>query len=299
RANLSSEEFFFTLGQVGIDPETVRDYIRVELAWTGLVQARFGARARVGDEELDRALAISTGQGNARVLVSEIVLPMSFGEAQRSQELARDLQEITSFSEFEDAARRFSVGPSATNGGKLDWLPVSALPPSVGPIFLTMRPGEVSAPVPIQDTIAVFQLRQLQDVAPPPASNVQIDYALLRLAPGVNPASEIARMSQSVDDCNGFFGQNPNAAPGQLERASKSASELSSAVASAVRTLDPGEMTALPGGNGIVMLCSRAEAEPDAEARDQLMQQLFFQRLESFADGYLSELRAAADIRKT
>ncbi|MCV6597764.1 MAG: peptidylprolyl isomerase, partial [Mangrovicoccus sp.] len=215
RAGLGPDEFLFAIQDAGIDPETMRDYLRAQLSWSGLVQARFAARARVGEEEIDRALALSSGTGSARILVSEVVLPMTPQEAVLSQRRAEEIQRITSFAEFEDAARQYSIGPSSINGGKLDWLPVSALPPTVGPLFLTMRPGEVTAPVPLEGSIALFQLRQLQDVAPPPSKNVQIDYAKLRLPTGSSPAAEIARLKPQVDDCNGFFGENPNAAEGQ------------------------------------------------------------------------------------
>lgn len=297
RANMTGAEFVEALGDAGIDEQSIRDYLRAQLAWSTLIQARFAAEAQVGEEEVDRALALSSGQGNARVLVSEIVLPMNARDALVSERRAQEFQEITSFSEFEARAREFSIGPTGSDGGKLDWLPVSALPSAVGPLFLTMRPGEVTAPVPLEGAIALFQLRQLQDVAPPPSRNVLIDYALLRLPAGSNPAAEIARLTPEIDDCNSFFGQNPNAAPGQLVRESTLLAELPSGVAATVRSLDPGELGALPGGAGVVMLCSRAEAEPDAEARDALSQQLFIQRLESFSDGYLAELRTAAEIR--
>jgi len=296
RAQLSGEEFLFALEDAGIDPESMRDYLRGQLAWSGLVQARFAARARVGEEEIDRALALSTGTGSARILVSEVVLPMSPREAAISQQLAEEIQQYTSFSAFENAARQYSIGPTSQDGGKLNWLPVSALPPTVGPLFLTMRPGEVTAPVPLDGSIALFQLRRLQDVAPPPSKNAQIDYAMLRLPAGSDPRAEIARLKPEIDDCRGFFGQNPNAAEGQLSRDSKPKTELPSDIAKVIRTLDPGEMAPV-GANAVVMLCSRSEAEPDAEARDLLAQKLFVQRLESFADGYLAELRADAVIR--
>ena len=297
RANLSGPDFIEALGDAGIDEQSIRDFLRAQLAWNTLIQARFAAQAQVSEEEVDRALALSTGQGNARILVSEIVLPMTARDAVTSEQRAQEFQQITSFSEFEEAARRFSIGPTSSDGGRLDWLPVRALPPTVGPLVLPMRPGEVTAPVPLDGAIALFQLRQLQDVAPPPASNVVIDYALLRLPAGTNVAAEIARLAPEVDDCNSFFGQNPNAAPGQLLREASPLAELPSGVAATVRNLDPGELGALTGSAGVVMLCSRVEAAPDAEARDLLSRQLFVQRLESFSNGYLAELRTAADIR--
>ncbi len=45
----------------------------------------------------------------------------------------------------------------------------------------------------------------------------------------------------------------------------------------------------------MLMLCGRSTELPEG-SRDDVRQSLFFQRLESYADGYLEELRADAII---
>ena len=46
RAGLSTEEFFFAIGDLGIEPETVRDFVGATLAWGQLVRTQFAGSAR-------------------------------------------------------------------------------------------------------------------------------------------------------------------------------------------------------------------------------------------------------------
>lgn len=301
QANLGSEEFLQAVGEVGIEPETVRDYLRVTLAWGDLVRSRFAPRARPSDAEIDRALALGTGRGSARVLISEIVLPMSPQMAPLSEERARAIAQMTSFADFETAARQFSVAPTRASGGRLDWLSLSELPPQIAPLFLTLQPGEITPPVQVDGAIALFQLRALQDIAPPRASNETVDYARVRLAPGSDPGRELTALRARVDRCDDLFGVLFPASEDVLIRDTVAAGALPAGVGRALRDLDPGEMAAVPptgsaDGGSVVMLCNRIAVQQEDLTREEVQQQLFARRLNSYADAYLEELRAGAFI---
>jgi hypothetical protein len=57
QANMSAQQFIAALGQNGVAPETVRDFISVGISWRNVVRARFAASSQVTDAEIDRALA--------------------------------------------------------------------------------------------------------------------------------------------------------------------------------------------------------------------------------------------------
>jgi peptidyl-prolyl cis-trans isomerase SurA len=57
QANMSAQQFINALGQSGVAPETVRDFISVGISWRNVVRARFAASSQVTDAEIDRALA--------------------------------------------------------------------------------------------------------------------------------------------------------------------------------------------------------------------------------------------------
>ncbi|MEM8553852.1 MAG: peptidylprolyl isomerase [Pseudomonadota bacterium] len=184
QANLSIDQFLQAIGDAGIAPETFRDFVRVSLVWGNLVRGRFSAQAQISDAEIDRAVAIGEGQGNVQVLLSEIILPLDPQVARTNSERAALIAEMTNQESFSRAARQFSVAPSRDQGGRLDWVPLSELPPAIGPLFIAMQPGEVTAPLTLGggQALALFQLRDLRDARPAAVSLSEVTYMLVRLS---------------------------------------------------------------------------------------------------------------------
>lgn len=301
RANISSEELLIAVSQVGIEPETVRDYVRGLLSWGEVVRERYTARARPSEADIDRAMALGNGNGSARVLLSEIILPLNQDVAAASQERAAAISDLRSFEAFSAAARRFSVAPSRNNGGQLGWLSMSDLPPQIGPILLTLQPGDVTPPIPVDGGIALFQLRALEDSRPPLGGAVTLDYMQVRFPPGTNLASETARLESLTDGCGDLYGVFKGAGEDQLIRNSAPRSELPAGIATVLDTLDAGEIATLAPqvagtGGSLVMLCERSDIRDEDLSREDVGRQLFLRRLEAFGDAYLAELRAAAFI---
>lgn len=303
RVNMSADDLLKAVGQVGIAPETMQFYIRVNLAWGDLVRSRFAGRARPNDAEIDRALSLGTGTGSARVLVSEIVLPTDPAVVAISEQQAKLIAEMHGFTEFEAAARQFSIAPSRDNGGRLDWLPLSNLPPQIGPLFLTMKPGDVTAPIPVNGAIALFQLRGLEDVAPPAGKDVMLDYARYFFSPGTDLGKQKSRLGEELDQCNDLYGIFKNAPESQLQRETKPRNTLPRGLTDVLDRIDANEYRILPpqtGADGgvLIMLCARTEKQNEQLTREDVTQQLFARRLGSYADGYLAQLRDDAFIQR-
>jgi len=302
RANLTAEEFITAIEDVGIARETFRDYVAVLITWGELVRERFGPRARPSEAEIDRALALGTGPGAARVLLSEIVLPVEGpGQAADSEARAAALAEIEGFDAFSVAARRFSVAPSRADGGRLDWLPLSELPAQIAPLLLTLQPGDVTDPIVLPRGIALFQLRAIEDVAPSLGGTVELDHARIRFAPGTDLAAERDRLIVRTDGCGDLWGVYRNAGEDRLIRDAAPRGQLPGSLVAVLDRLDDGEVgvrqpAGASNGGELVMLCERRAIREEELTRAEIERQLFQRRLESFGDSYLAELRADAFI---
>lgn len=310
RANLSADEFIKAIGQAGVAPETFRDFVAAGLAWRELVQGRFGARSQVTEPEIDRALALQGTKGGARVLLAEIVLPLAPPVAERNQALAQRLSEtISSESAFSAAARRYSASPTRGRGGRLEWLPLGNVPPQIRAAVLTLAPGEVSPPLSLGNAVGLFQLRGLEETEAASPETQALEYATV-LFPGGRTPETLAKAKEfetRYDTCDDLYTPAKDLPAEYFERTVLPTADVPGDIALELAKLDSNEVsTALTRQNGeflvYLMLCGRTldlpldENGEEIDLRSQLREQLYNQRITSFADSYLEELRADAII---
>lgn len=304
RANLNTEDFIKALASGGVSGETFRDFVASGLAWRGLVGARFGPRASVSEAEIDRAIAQSGKKGGLRVLLSEIILPANTPAATaRSQPRAEKISKITSTVVFSAQARRHSASGSRARGGKLDWMPLSNLPPQIRSQILALSPGQVTAPIPITNGIVLFQLRGIEETTIAEPTDVALEYAAFYIAGGRTEAAlkEAARIKARTDSCDDLYGVAKGLPEEQLQIDTLPISQVPRDIAIELAKLDPGEVsTNLTRANGqtlvFLMLCGRTAELGEDVSRAEIQAQLRNQRLQSYADGYLADLKADATI---
>ena len=303
RANLKRDEFVQAIEAQGVSEAAFFEFVRAGLAWRQLVQAKFGSRIGVSEDDVDRSLAAAGSAGGIRVLLSEIIMPAPPPQAAAVQERAERLSQITSIAAFAAEARRYSASPSRARSGRLDWLPLTQLPPALRPILLGLAPGEVTDPIPLQNAIAVFQLRDIQETDVPQPKYAAIEYAAYYIAGGRTEAAlaEARKIESRIDRCDDLYGIAKGQDPSVLERGSKKPSEIPSDIALELAKLDTGETsTMLTRSNGetlvLLMLCGRTPELEQEVDRAALSLGLTNQRLTSFSNGFLEQLRADARI---
>jgi len=304
RANLTAEQFVKALAGGGVAAETFRDFVKAGLAWRSLVRAKFGPRVQVTEDEIDRAIAQTSGKGGLRVLLSEIILPANTPQATAaSQKRAEKIAQTTSLSVFSANARRYSASPSARQGGRLQWMPLSNLPAEIRGQILALSPGQVTAPISITNGIALFQLRAIEETDAAAPKDLSLEYAQYFIPGGHSDAAmkEAARIKAKVDNCDDLYGINKGKPEELLQVDTLPASQVPQDIALELAKLDPGEVsTRLTRNNGqtlvFLMMCGRTPELGEDVSRDTIRAQLVNQRLQSYADGYLSELKADATI---
>ena len=254
--------------------------------------------------DLERAKSAVTGQTGVRVLLSEIIMPTGNVNPQVVQERAARISEITSVSAFSAEARRYSATATRGNGGRLPWQSITDLPPVLRSIVLALAPGEVSDPLPIDGAIALFQLRDIEELDTATPEYSAIEYAAYYIAGGRSDAAlaRAARVKADVDTCDDLYGVAQGQPESVLERGTKAPEELPTDIAFELAKLDAGEVsTALTRSNGetlvFLMMCGRTpKLEDEGPTDEDLTGFIRNQRLQSFSDGYLEQLRAEARI---
>ncbi len=303
RTELSAEEFIKALEQGGVAVETLRDFAEVNVAWRKLIQAKYLAQARPTDAEIDNAVGSAGGGSGVRVLLSEIIIPVTEQTVDQVSVLADQLSQITTYDGFSEAAGKYSASQSRNNGGRLNWLDLNDLPQGFRPIVLALTPGEITAPIPLPDAVALFQMRDIKESNVTAPRYTEIDYAMFFI-PGGRTAEALGQASKlagQVDTCDDLYGIARDLPPERLERISQKPSQIPRDIAVELAKLDDGEIsTTLTRSNGqtlvFLMMCGRTTPVGEEATREEVANALVDQRLTTSADSYLDQLRANAVV---
>ncbi|MFT7107726.1 MAG: peptidyl-prolyl cis-trans isomerase SurA [Yoonia sp.] len=305
RANLTVPEFAQILTANNVAVSSFIGYVSVGVLWRDFVGARFNREVTVTNSDIERALS-RQGAGSAQleVLLSEIIIAAPPERAARVQEVAAEISQLRSFSEFENAARQVSALPSRENGGRLDWLPIDNYPPQLRQLLLDLRPGEVTEPIDIPNGVALFQKRGQREANRTDLAPVSLEYAAYYMPDGRSDAALRAAtdLSYQVDTCDDLYGIARNQPQEVLDRVTQSPSEISGDIALELARLDAGEISYnLTRNNGetlvFLMLCARNYEGEGTTDRESIRNQIRSQRLGALSDALVADLRAAADIR--
>ncbi|WP_170325180.1 peptidylprolyl isomerase [Ruegeria arenilitoris] len=302
RGQLSSDEFLQLLADQGVSRETVRDFVADQITWRDYVSSRFLSQARPTADEINRALG-QTDSGGLQVLLSEIIIPVNQQTVAQAELLAEEISALEGFDSFSAAATQYSAAATRENGGRLDWLNLSSLPPALQPVIIGLKNGDITQPLSLPNAIALFQMRGLREVATGATRYSEIDYAIYNM-PGGRSADTLAKAAQlreKVDTCDDLYGIAKDQPAEVLQRIQASPGEIPRDVALELAKLDLNEVsTALTRNNGqtlmFLMLCTRTRDLGEETSRTDVANALTQQRLEAFADSLLAQLRAEAII---
>ena len=304
RADLNAEEFSQALEEQGVSRETFRDFVANSLLWRELVRGRYIGLVQVSQDEIDQALGNTRSNGaGIRVLLSEIIIPAPPERAEEVNELAAQIAQSKTEGEFSSFAAQYSATESRGRGGRMPWTPLENLPPSLRPILLNLGVGEVTAPLPITNAVALFQLRGIEETGAPAREYAEIEYAAYYIAGGRSEAAlaEAAKIRAEVDVCDDLYGIAHGQPEEVLERGSKKPGEIPSDIAIELAKLDPGESsTALTRANGetlvFLMLCKRTTVANAEASREDVISALRQRKLQGYANVLMEQLRADARI---
>lgn len=297
RANLTPEEFIAELAKAGVDKSTLFDFLSSAIAWGEVVRVRFGPQSAISEEQVERSVKAETSGTSLEVSLTEIIMAVEPGFEEEVQAKAEELSKITSTAQFSQAARDFSDAPTAELGGKITWQKLDELPPILQPLIFGLAPGDVTDPLPLPNAVALFQLREIRETAYRQPVAGAIDFAVYQF-PTTDTGSLASLRADLVhcDDLYAWAKGNPNHV---LTRESLAPSDIPSAQRDLLAPLDDNEFVVQVAQpvTTLTMLCARVP-NLDTEAIDlaQIRDGLRSKRLESFANGFLENLRDDARI---
>lgn len=300
RANMTAEQFIEQLGKAGVAPETFRDFVEAGVVWREIVRGRFTGKAKVSDEEIDRALEAETKKAALVVSIAELIIPANPGEEEKALALANDIRRsVTGEASFAAAVEQYSAAPSRERGGRVDPLPLANLPPQISGLLLPLAPGQVSPPMMIPGGVALFQLRSVVEGPQTSTLPVQVEYARLRLPISAESDTAIATVQTQAQTCQDLFGLVPGLPEDQLSIIKQTMDQIPSDVGLLLSRLDRNEMVVrdVGGAREVLMVCTRSPVTDPPIERENIRNRLANVKIDRMAEQYLATLRANAIIR--
>ena len=292
---------------VGLDIQTLRDQLRVQLSWNRMIGGRYGSRVRIGDKQISAMLQrLKSAADEPRFLVSEIFIDASrAGGVSEAMSGAQQLvSQIQQGAPFAAVARQFSAAPTAANGGDMGWISAAELTPELAAAVEQMRPGQISQPVQVSDGVYVLQLREKQ--AGGASISVDLKQAAVRLAADATPdqveaaQKTLAAFSATTPTCADLESKAatvPGIVAGDLGKSDvKDLSQDFRTPAEGLPLNQLSQPIRTPVGLHLLMVCDRQQTNSKLPSKDEIENRLYGQQLSMLSRRYLRDLRNSATI---
>jgi peptidyl-prolyl cis-trans isomerase SurA len=301
RNQMTTQQFLAGIQAAGVNPQTLRDQVRAEIAWSALIRGRFARQIRVSelrvDEMMDR-FRDSVDEPQYRIAEIYLYAPDT-GSRVNAMNTARTLSEqIAQGASFDAVAQQFSAAPSASAGGDLGWLSQADLRPEIAAAI-----KDVTAPAilpPLESEGGVYLIGYLGKREAADLNNVMMDLKQLT-ASGDDAAAKLERIRTSARTCEAAA-TAATGAEGVTATDMKAVAvpEMSENFRTALEPLQQGGSTPVldltPDSKTVLFVCARSIAGADMPTRDQIRDQLFDTEISMLADRYLRDLKREATI---
>ncbi len=311
-----SGTFVDFLRQAGSSPQSIKNQIRGEIAWSKLLRRKVEPQVNVGDDEVKAVIAkLTAAKGKDEYHVSEIFLSATPETASRVMaDAGRIVGQIRSGASFVAYARQFSEASTAGLGGDLGWVRAEQLNDAVAPTVVKLTPGNpetaVSDPIRVPGGVAIMALIEKRQVLSgnPDDAILSLKQLSLPLRAGITQAegeAVVAKFKAATQDMGGCGRAEAVAKDLGAEVAINDAiaiKDLPPALQNLMKQLSIGQATPPFGsaadGLRVLVLCGRDDRPTNAAepSFDAVYNQMNEERVNARARRYLRDLRRDAVV---
>jgi len=157
---INLEDFKNYLISKNIDFESVKNKLEIEALWNELISLKFSSKVIINEKELRKRI-----KNNNTLLKSYLLSEISF-EVSNLQELDKKFQEISKVIDdkgFEIAALKYSVSPTSTLGGKLDWINENSLNKNIKTAIKNLKINDYTKPINLPGGFLILKINDIKN----------------------------------------------------------------------------------------------------------------------------------------
>jgi len=298
QSGITRDALLESLIQSGINPTSLEEQTRADIAWRRIMGGLYGSRIRVSDNQITEQIKrLQADAQKEQYLASEIFLYAPTAE-DRTQALTAAnsiLEQLRAGAPFEVAAQRFSSAPTAATGGDMGWIVLDDFDDARKEALRAMTDPGLTAPIPVEDGVYIINFRGKRD---PSEKTTLVDVTRITVNDGSEENLKTA-MTQ-ISECSDIEAvdiADENIRSVALE--DLDIEDLGPEGRSMVMSTDIGQATdifAQSGTLAVMYVCDRSDNVEAVPNRAQVEDRLYSRELGMISERSLRNLRREATI---
>ena len=157
-ANL--DDFKEYLIKNNIDFQNVKNKLEVEALWNELILIKFSSKVKVNEKNLREQI-----NNNSKFLKSYLLSEISFevSNLKNLEDKFIEISDVINNQGFDFAALKYSVSPSSSLGGKLDWINESSLNKSIKFAIDNLEINDFTKPITVPGGFLILQVNDIKN----------------------------------------------------------------------------------------------------------------------------------------
>lgn len=298
QSGITRDSLLQTLIQAGVNPASLEEQTRADIAWRRIMGGLYGSRIRISDNQINEELKrLRADAQKEQYLAGELFLyaPLDTDKEQALVAAQSILEQLRAGAPFEVAAQRFSSAPTAATGGDMGWITLDSVDEFRRTALQAMTEPGLTEPIVVEDGIYIMNMRGKRD---PSESTTVVDVTRLTVTDRSEKSLQAA--IDSIDDCaaiDDVVSSDENLRSVSLT--DLDVEDLGPEGRSMVLSTEIGEATdifAQSGTLAVMFVCDRRDNVEALPNRDQIEDRLYSQQLGMISERSLRNLRREATV---
>ena len=282
----------------GVNPASLEEQMRAEIAWSRVMSGLYGSRIRISDNQVDDQLnRVRSSLQETQYRISEIFLyaPDEETKSQALQAASSIIEQLNQGADFRIAAQRISSAPTSATGGDMGWISTADLDPALAQAVEDAPGPGIVGPVSIENGIYILNLASKRE---PAKLTTKVDLIRLQVTDGNAPDLEAAM--EAIETCEDV--QSVSNSKSNLRHADLTDIDVEELGAEgkdlvlATEVGEPTEIFAAGQGLAVMYVCRREDGAEALPSRDDLKGRLKDQELRMISERELRDMRREATI---
>ena len=143
-----------------VDFENVKNKLEVEALWNELILIKFSAKVKVDEKNLRKQI-----NNNSKFLKSYLLSEISFevSNLKNLDDKFIEISDVINNQGFDFAALKYSVSPSSSFGGKLDWINENSLNKSIKLAIDNLEINDFTKPITVPGGFLILQVNDIKN----------------------------------------------------------------------------------------------------------------------------------------